>query len=96
MKTTMAFRLFHVIMCPFLIFGWWFFPRLGVSGAAVTNVLSQSVGATIGLWFLLSARTRLRLTFRDFHLDPGMIWRIVRIGIPGSISGMERTFGQAF
>jgi putative MATE family efflux protein len=94
MKTTIAFRLFHVILCPFLIFGWWFFPRLGVSGAAVTNVLSQTVGAAIGLWFLLSARTRLRLTFRDFHFDPGMIWRIVKIGIPGSISGMERTFGQ--
>jgi putative MATE family efflux protein len=94
MKTTTAFRLFHIALCPFLIFGLWIFPSLGVRGAAVTNVISQSLGVTIGLWFLLTGRTRLRLSFRGFRFDPRMIWRIVRIGIPGSISGMERTFGQ--
>jgi len=94
MKTTLAFRLFHIALCPFLIFGWWVFPQMGVSGAAVTNVLSQSLGVAIGLWFLLTGRTRLQLTFRNFRFDPKMLWRIVKIGFPGSIGGMERTFGQ--
>jgi putative MATE family efflux protein len=94
MRIAVLFRVFHVILCPFLIFGWWIFPRLGVSGAALTNVFSQSLGVMLGLWFLFGGRTRLRLTLRNFRLDGSMIWRIVKIGIPASIMGMERSFGQ--
>ncbi len=94
MKIAVFYRLFHVALCPFLIFGWWIFPRLGVSGAALTNVISQSLGVALGLWVLFSGRTRLRLTLRNFRLDPNTIWRIVKIGIPATVTGMERTFGQ--
>jgi len=94
MRIIVFFRLFHAFLCPFLVFGWWIFPRLGVSGAALTNVISQSLGTAIGLWILFSGRTRLRLTMRNFRLDPGVIWRIVKIGIPAAIMTMERTFGD--
>ena len=73
MRITIIFRLFHVALCPFLIFGWWLFPRLGVSGAAMTNVISQSMGVGVGLWILFSGRTRLRLTMRNFRLDGNII-----------------------
>ena len=49
MRIAIGFRLFHVALCPFLIFGWWIFPRMGVSGAALTNVISQSLGVSLGL-----------------------------------------------
>ena len=94
MRVAMFFRFFHVALCPFLIFGWWLFPRLGVTGAAMTNVISQSLGATIGLWFLFSGRTRLQLTLSGFRLDANMIWRLVKIGIPASITGMERSLAN--
>ena len=94
MKVNIFFRFFHVVLAPFLIFGWWIFPRLGVSGAAITNVFSQSLGTAIGIWFLFSGRSRLRVTLREFHLDFGMIWRIVRVGIPASIMGMQRSLGN--
>ena len=94
MRIAVFFRLFHVAFCPFLVLGWWIFPRLGVSGAAMSNVTSQSLGMAIGLWVLLSGRTRLRLTLRNFRLDPDIIWRIVKIGIPASIMTMERTLGN--
>ncbi|MFC1954744.1 MATE family efflux transporter [Chloroflexota bacterium] len=94
MKLSIFYRIFHVVLCPFLVFGWWIFPRLGVSGAAITNVFSQSLGMALGLWYLFTGRTRLQLTFRDFHVDPSIIWRIVKIGIPSSISGMQMSFGQ--
>jgi len=94
MKIVVLFRLFHIALCPFLVFGWWIFPPLGVSGAAVTNIFSQSLGTALGLWFLFSGRTRLRLTFKGFRLDPNIIWRIVKIGIPASIMGMERSIGR--
>ncbi len=94
MKIAIFFRLFHVALCPFLIFGWWIFPRLGVSGAAMTNIVSQSLGTILGLGFLFTGRSRLRLTLRNFHLDLNIIWRIVKVGIPTSIMGMQRTLGN--
>jgi putative MATE family efflux protein len=94
MKITLGYRIFHVILCPFLIFGWWIFPKMGVSGAAVTNVIAQTIGMSIGMWFLLSGRTRIRLTMRDFRIDYRMIWRIVRIGIPALVSGLQRNATQ--
>ena len=85
MRIAVGFRVFHVALAPALIFGWWILPGLGVSGAAVTNVLSQSLGTALGLWVLLTGRSRLRLTFRRFRLDPGVIWRLLKIGIPASV-----------
>ncbi|MFC2021531.1 MATE family efflux transporter, partial [Chloroflexota bacterium] len=94
MRITVFFRVFHAALAPFLIFGLWIFPRLGVSGAAATNVISQSLGGAIGLWILFSGRSRIRLTLRQFRLDLNMIWRLLRIGIPASVMTMERTFAN--
>ncbi|MDO9333264.1 MAG: MATE family efflux transporter [Dehalococcoidales bacterium] len=91
MKISLIYRLLHVALCPFLVFGWWIFPRMGVSGAALTTVISQSLGGTIGLWILFSGRTRLRLNFRGFRFDTNLIWRIVKVGLPASINSMERS-----
>jgi len=94
MRIAIIFRIVHVALCPFLIFGWWLFPRMGVTGAATTNVISQTVGLLILLWVLFSGRSRLRLSLRNFHLDPNIMWRIVRIGFPALVSGIQRTFSQ--
>ncbi|UCD10075.1 MAG: MATE family efflux transporter [Dehalococcoidales bacterium] len=90
MKMTLGFRIIHVILCPFLIFGWWIFPEMGVSGAALTNVIAQSIGTAIGIWYLFSGRTRIKVTLANFRIDLTMIWRIVRIGIPALVSGLQR------
>lgn len=96
MKIDIGIRIFHVILCPFLVFGWGIFPALGVSGAALTNVISQGIGGAIMLWILFSGRTRLHLTLKNFRFDAVMIWRIVKIGLPASITSMERSFANFF
>ena len=85
MRISVGYRILHVALCPFLVLGWWIFPRLGVRGAALTNIFSQSLGLALGLWVLFSGRTRLRLSLRNFRLDGSTIWRIVKIGIPASV-----------
>jgi putative MATE family efflux protein len=90
MKISIFFRLAHVALCPVLVFGWWIFPSMGVSGAAWANVISQSVGGIFGIWILFTGRTRLRLTLRNFSLDRNIIWRLMKIGIPASVTGMQR------
>jgi len=90
MRITVFYRILHIVMVPFLIFGWWILPRLGVGGAALTNIITQGIGAILGLWFLFSGRSRLRPTLRNFKLDLRIIWRLLRIGIPASITGTQR------
>lgn len=94
MKIAIGYRVLHIVLAPVLIFGLWIFPRMGVSGAAVTNIVSQSLGGIIGIWVLLSGRSLLRLSFRNFRLDLKIIGRVVKIGFPAFITGMQRSFSQ--
>jgi putative MATE family efflux protein len=96
MLITAAYRLFHVALSPFLIFGLWIFPRMGVNGAATTAVISQSLGVFLGLNVLFSHRSRLRLSLKAFAFDTALIWRIVRIGFPALIAGIQRNLNQFF
>ncbi len=91
MKISIGSRLLHIALVPFLIFGWWLFPRFGVSGAALTNVIAQGVAGGLSMWILYSGRTRIRLTVRNFRFDGSVLWRIVKIGIPASLLSMERS-----
>ncbi|MFC1897193.1 MATE family efflux transporter [Chloroflexota bacterium] len=96
MKVTIVARFTHLVLDPFLIFGWWIFPRFGVIGAATAGVVGYSVGMALGLWVLFSGRSRIQLSMRNFRLDPSIIWRIVRIGIPASLMSVQRSFGNLF
>jgi putative MATE family efflux protein len=94
MTITAVYRAIHIALCPFFIFGWWIFPELGVAGAAVTNLISQSIGLAISVWILTTNRTRLNMSFKGFKIDRGTIWRILRIGIPSSIMGVQMSLGN--
>src|ERR1035437_3090409 len=54
LKISVGYRLLQVILCPALIFGWSIFPHLGVSGAALSNVITQGLGGAIALWILFT------------------------------------------
>ena len=94
MKITALATVLHVTFCPFLVYGWWIFPRLEITGAAWAGVIAQGVAASLGLWVLLTGRSRLRLVFRSFKLDLNMIWRILKIGIPASMTTTQRSFAR--
>jgi putative MATE family efflux protein len=53
-------------------------------------IIDQGVGMIIGLWILFSGRSRLRVTLRNFRVDLDTIWRILKIGIPGSVMLIQR------
>jgi len=94
MKIAVLFRVLHLPLSPLLTLGWWVFPEMGVRGAAASYVVTQSLGALIAVWVLFSGKTRLSLALRDFRIDFGIIRRIVRIGVPASATGIQRTFGN--
>jgi putative MATE family efflux protein len=87
-------RMVHIVLCPFLVLGLWIFPRLGVSGAALSNVIAQTIGAVLMMLILLTGFSRLKLTRGDFRLVPDVVGRLLKIGIPALIMNMQRTFGN--
>jgi putative MATE family efflux protein len=96
MWITIVYRTLHIILCPFLVFGLWIFPEMGVPGAALTAVITQSIGVLLGLNVLFGNRSRLKLSFKGFNIDKLLIWRIIRIGFPALISGIQRNLNQFF
>ncbi|MFC1991716.1 MATE family efflux transporter [Chloroflexota bacterium] len=90
MRIAIFYRILHLLLAPSLIFGLWIFPQLGVRGAALTNIITQSMGGILALWFLFSGRTRLKPTLRNFRLDWSIIWRMVKVGIPAAVTGVQR------
>ncbi|MBF8267019.1 MAG: hypothetical protein HW388_527 [Dehalococcoidia bacterium] len=94
MKATMITRGIHIVLTPFLIFGWWWFPYLGLPGAALANVLAQLIGCVINFYVLFHGTSRLHLTLRGYRVDYPLLWRMTKIATPASIAGTERATAQ--
>lgn len=94
MKISVGCRILQMALCPALVFGFWIFPRLEISGASLSNVIAQGAGGIFALWILFSGRMRLSVTLKNFRFDGGIIWRTIRIGVPASITMMERSFAE--
>ncbi|MCH8310046.1 MAG: MATE family efflux transporter [Chloroflexi bacterium] len=87
-------RVTHVVLSPFLIFGLLWFPTFGLAGAAIANLIAQVLGVTLNFRALLSGASRLHLTFRGYYVDYQLIWRVVKIGVPASVTGAQRAISQ--
>jgi putative MATE family efflux protein len=77
----------NVVLDPFLIFGWWIFPRWGIEGAAIATVFSRGLALAVGLWIMLSGRRGVRIRPRDVVPNLHYGRRLVRIGVPASVEG---------
>lgn len=94
MRATTVTRLFNIALSPFLIFGWWIFPEEGLKGAAIAGVISQSTGSILNFRALFLGTSRLKLTFKGYRPDPPLLWRIVKTGVPASITNAERALSN--
>lgn len=89
MLIELSIRAVHLVLCPLLVLGIWIFPEMGISGAALTNIISQSIGGVAGLWLLFSGHTRLKLSIKDLRFIPNMAWRMLKIGLPSLIAQLQ-------
>ena len=80
----------NIVLDPVLIFGLGPFPRLEVKGAAIATVSGQFVGLVLGIIALEKGYSYIRLSFREFRIHLNLIWRLIRIAIPGSMQGFFR------
>jgi putative MATE family efflux protein len=91
---TVAAKVVHAAVEPLFIFGWLFFPALGIRGAAFTFVLTESIGLAAGLWIVLNGHTRLRFSLRRAKVELRTVWRIVRIGLPAFLFSVQASLAS--
>ena len=87
-------RIVHLGLSPILVFGIWIFPDLGLTGMGVANLAAQVAGSAIVGYVLLKGRSRLRLRLERPTLDLPLIWRMVKVGAPASVTNVQRGLSQ--
>ena len=77
MLTTVIGAVINIVLDPIFIFAL----DMGVAGAALATVLSQTVSAVWILWFLTGKRTILKLKLSNLRLQPKVILPCLALGI---------------
>ena len=85
--------LLNFILDPLFILGYGPVPSMGVAGAAISTVITQTIAAITGVLFLVKCNRQLKLDFRDLTPDWQLIKKIFSLGIPVSIEQSARSLG---
>ncbi|ASJ02615.1 MATE family efflux transporter [Thermococcus profundus] len=92
-KINVGTVLLNLFLDPFFIFGWGPFPQLGVVGAAVATMLSNTLGSLIGGYLLFTGKVGIHLTPETLRPDIHFYSRIFRVGLPSSIGSSTTALG---
>ena len=73
----------NLILDPFLIFGWFGFPELGINGAAYASAISFCLTFTIGMWLFRTKHTNVPVRVLSGEtVSLKSMWKMIRIGTP--------------
>lgn len=69
---------------------------MGIEGVAIATILSQFLSAALILVLLSRTKDIYRLSWRDLRLNPQIIRRIFRIGLPAAVSSIITSVSNVF
>ncbi len=95
MKVGLISNIANIILDPILIFGLFYFPKLGVAGAAYATVISRIGAAFYLLWRLFHGKFGFSFTLGDLKADMEIIKNILKIGIPSSFTQLFVSIGRS-
>jgi putative MATE family efflux protein len=87
-------QVINAILAPLFIFGWGFFPEMGMAGAGVATVTANIVSTGLVVWYILSGKTAYRIQPHHFKPNFKAILEIYRVGLPAMF--MIATEGVVF
>ena len=90
MVTVLIGAVLNIALDPILIF----VLGLGVKGAAIATVFSQTVSCVFAIGFLCSRNVPLRLRFPDMRLGRRRTWKIIALGTSGFTMGATNSIVQ--
>lgn len=82
MITMIIGAVLNIILDPFLIFGIWIFPELGIKGAAYATIISRLIAGIFITIVLFSKKTEIKPRLSNFVFDFQIIREIYQVGIP--------------
>jgi len=77
MRTLWLANALNIVLGPCFIFGWWIFPELGVTGAAVATNIGRGVGVLYQLWHLAGHHSRVKVRWQHFRPDREVIGAVL-------------------
>jgi len=80
----------NIVLDPFFIFGLWIFPRLGVAGSALATIIARGIGVALLFWVFHQGHSIIHLKIKHVKLDFSIMWRIIKIGVFGSVQAVLR------
>ncbi len=81
----------NIIIDPFLIFGWWIFPEMGVEGAAIATIFCRGLALLTGLGIMFSGVKGVKISFSRMVPEPGFLVKMLRIGVPATVESTGRS-----
>lgn len=75
----------NIILDPILIFGWFDFPRMEVTGAALATVIGQIIAMIISAVMNVTKNADIQLKFKTMRPDKEVIGRIYSVGLPSIV-----------
>jgi putative MATE family efflux protein len=79
MRSLWIGNIINMVLDPLLIFGWWLFPEMGVTGAAVATVIGRGTAVVYQCWHLFDGRSRVKIAARHFTVAWDALWNIIRV-----------------
>ncbi|MCK4656731.1 MAG: polysaccharide biosynthesis C-terminal domain-containing protein, partial [candidate division Zixibacteria bacterium] len=80
----------NTILDPFLIFGWWIFPEMGIVGAAWASIIGYAFSVIAGLALLYSGVLNVKLHLvSKVKMSYRNILKIMQIGFPSGIGAVS-------
>jgi putative MATE family efflux protein len=76
-------NMINLALDPCFIFGLGPFPKLGVTGAAVSTLIGRTSGVVYQFWLLARADGRVSIRFSDICIVPKVIGSLIRVSTTG-------------
>ncbi len=77
MVTVLIGAISNIILDPIFIFGF----GMGVKGAAIATIISQTISAVWVMWFLLGKKTKLKIRKSNMKISKKILLPIVALGV---------------
>jgi putative MATE family efflux protein len=84
MRVLILSNTLNIILSPLFIFGVWFFPELGVTGAAVGTTIGRGCGVLFAISYLFRREERFKIERKHFAFQPKLIWKLTRLSASAS------------
>jgi putative MATE family efflux protein len=90
LKVLILTNIINIILDPLFIFGFGFFPRMGVAGSAIATVISRAIGVAVLLRYFLFGYSGLHFHRGVFKINLPVMGRMIRIGFFASFEVLLR------